>query len=107
VPPASSTAALMFGWSAAAQRGCWKLFHETAIVQSVDAASESSGSSDAVPPSVHAARTRARTARIAASLRMTMKDLLRSNIRPSSDGGTGNQATPVNALLIVVCFGGR
>src|SRR4029077_15270907 len=33
VPPAPSTVFLMFGLSCAAQRGCWKLFHDTPTVQ--------------------------------------------------------------------------
>src|SRR5512143_2415325 len=33
LPPAASTVFLMFGWSCAAQRGCWKLFHDTPTVQ--------------------------------------------------------------------------
>src|SRR6266576_403775 len=38
LPPASSTVFLIFGWSWAAQRGCWKLFHDTPTVQLVAAA---------------------------------------------------------------------
>ena len=33
VPPPASTVFLMFGLSCAAQRGCWKLFHDTPTVQ--------------------------------------------------------------------------
>src|SRR6476661_509871 len=33
LPPAASTVDLMAGWSWAAQRGCWKLFQDTATVQ--------------------------------------------------------------------------
>ena len=33
VPPPASTAFWMFGLSCAAQRGCWKLFHDTPTVQ--------------------------------------------------------------------------
>ena len=32
LPPASSTTFWIFGLSAAAQRGCWKLFHDTPTV---------------------------------------------------------------------------
>ena len=38
VPPPSSTVAFMFGWSCAAQRGCWKLFHDTPTVHAPAAA---------------------------------------------------------------------
>ena len=38
LPPASSIVFWMFGLSCAAQRGCWKLFHETPTVQSAGAA---------------------------------------------------------------------
>ena len=38
VPPPAVTVSRMFGWSCAAQRGCWKLFHDTPTVQSVAAA---------------------------------------------------------------------
>ena len=34
LPPPASTVFWMFGLSWAAQRGCWKLFHETPTVQS-------------------------------------------------------------------------
>ncbi len=33
LPPAPSTVFWMFGLSCAAQRGCWKLFHDTPTVQ--------------------------------------------------------------------------
>src|SRR5512141_1076887 len=32
LPPAASTVCLMFGWSCAAHRGCWKLFQDTPTV---------------------------------------------------------------------------
>src|SRR6478752_5353260 len=35
LPPAPSTVFWMFGLSCAAQRGCWKLFHDTPTVQPV------------------------------------------------------------------------
>jgi hypothetical protein len=38
LPPAASTVCWMFGLSAAAQRGCWKLFQDTPTVQLAAAA---------------------------------------------------------------------
>src|SRR5260221_672201 len=38
VPPPASTVFWMFGLSCAAQRGCWKLFHDTPTVQAPAAA---------------------------------------------------------------------
>src|SRR5690349_7471039 len=40
LPPAASTVDWMPGLSNAAQRGCWKLFHDTATVQSPPAAAD-------------------------------------------------------------------
>jgi hypothetical protein len=76
----------MFGLSLAAQRGCWKLFHETATVQSpeaawdpptdaaADAAVDSSAADGAAedPLPVQAANTRARVPSAAAVLRIVI-----------------------------------
>src|SRR5919109_1223520 len=77
----------MFGLSVAAQRGCWKLFHDTATVHSVSpppagcvpAGAVPAGVWVAVPPPVQATSPRATMPRAAANLRNAMGELLRAN----------------------------
>jgi hypothetical protein len=93
VPPPASTVLLMFGWSCAAQRGCWKLFHDTPTVQSPPAAAdelalapagaelagaalEPVGAVVAPPPVLHAATRIAVTPAIVASFRIPMRVVL-------------------------------
>src|SRR3954447_12290753 len=60
LPPAASTVCWMFGLSWAAQRGCWKLFHETPTVQPAppavppDAPAPPDAAGVALPPVEHA-----------------------------------------------------
>src|SRR5215218_724206 len=88
VPPPASTVSLMFGWSCAAQRGCWKLFQETPTVQSPPAAADelapalgatlappALGAEVAAPPP-HAATTIVAMPTIAASFRIPMRVVL-------------------------------
>jgi hypothetical protein len=71
VPPPASTVSFRFGSSCAAQRGCWKLFHDTPTVQSTAAPPSALGADDA-PVLEHAAKTTATTPTSAANLRFAM-----------------------------------
>src|SRR6478752_4220502 len=64
LPPPASTVDWMFGLSCAAQRGCWKLFHDTPTVQSVAAAEPPAPvlALGLEPELEHAARTTTATA---------------------------------------------
>jgi hypothetical protein len=59
----------MFGLSFAAQRGCWKLFHETATVQSL---SPPEAPGEPPSPLLQPARAMAKMPSVAAILRMVI-----------------------------------
>src|SRR5918993_930543 len=71
--PASSIVFFRFGSSCAAQRGCWKLFHDTPTVQPAPAdppaAALAPALAPAPPPLVHAAATTTSAANSDAILR--------------------------------------
>src|SRR5689334_16933448 len=100
LPPAASTVCWMAGLSCAAQRGCWKLFHDTPTVQPLPAAADeladapalsdaaaladslagawlaALGAVVAVPPPPHAATRIAVTPATVASFLIPMRDVL-------------------------------